>query len=327
MKHILKLSDLGKEDVVRIIDRAFELKQAIKSGQKFTHLQGKTLGMIFNKPSTRTRLSFESAMVQLGGTPLFMSAKDTQISRNEPVKDTARVMSRYLDILAIRTYSQGELEELAYFSEIPVVNALTDMFHPCQILSDLMTVVEHKGRPKNQKIAWIGDGNNVCQSWVNIAGVLGLELRIACPHDYWPDQQLVDEANDKGAKITLTVNPVEAVQGADVINTDVWASMGHEGHEDERRRDFAAYQINAALLKEAAPHAIVLHCLPAHRGEEITDDVLEGSQSVVWDQAENKMHLHRAVIDVLIADSEDRKARGGIEPRKDGGPCDNWCDG
>lgn len=300
MRHILKLSDLTKDDIAKIINHALDLKAEIKAGNKITRLQGKTLGLLFNKPSTRTRLSFETAMAQLGGTPIFMTASDTQISRNEPIRDTARVFSRYLDAVAVRTYSQADLEELAHYSDIPVINALTDDFHPCQILSDFMTMVEKKGNPWNMKLAWVGDGNNVCQSWINLAGVLGLELHIACPSGYCPDLKLVEAANAKGARVVVTGDPAEAARDADVINTDVWASMGQEDEQTEREKDFQRYQINADLMKLAQKNAIVLHCLPAHRGEEIAEEVLEGPQSVVWDQAENKMHMHRAVLDILI---------------------------
>lgn len=326
MQHILKLSDLTKDDITRIINRALELKANIKVGKKFNNLQGKTLGLLFNKPSTRTRLSFETAMAQLGGTPIFMAAEDTQISRNEPVRDTARVFSRFLDAVAVRTYSQAELEEMAHFSGIPVINALTDDFHPCQILSDFMTVVEKKGKPWNLKIVWVGDGNNVCQSWINLAGVLGLQLYIACPSGYCPDLRLVEAANAKGAKVVVTADPVEAVRDADVVNTDVWSSMGQEAEQEEREIDFQRYQVNDDLLKLAKKDAIVLHCLPAHRGEEITHEVLEGPQSVVWDQAENKMHMHRAVLDILISDNEARRT-ASANTLKDGGACDQWCDG
>lgn len=327
MKHILKLSDLTKGEVIQIINRAFELKRDIKSGKKFSHLQGKTLGLLFNKPSTRTRLSFESAMVQLSGVSTFISAQDTQMSRNEPIRDTARVLSRYLDALAVRTYSQSELEELAHFSDIPIINALTDDFHPCQILSDFMTVIEAKGRPDGLKIAWVGDGNNVAQSWVNLAGVMGLNLSLACPKGYEPNPELVAAANAKGGKVKVTTDPYEAVANADAINTDVWASMGQENEQEERELVFQPYQVNEALVTAARDNAIVLHCLPAHRGEEITHEVLEGPQSVVWDQAENKMHLHRAVLDMLITENEERRQRDYTTTRKDGGRCDQWCDG
>ncbi|MDH4205557.1 MAG: ornithine carbamoyltransferase, partial [Desulfobacteraceae bacterium] len=262
---------------------------------------GKTLGLIFEKPSTRTRVSFEAAMAQLGGTPIFISAKDTQIARNEPVRDTARVLSRYLDGLAIRTYSQELLDEFAEFTTIPVINALSDLFHPCQVLSDIMTVIEYKGGYENIKIAWVGDGNNVAHSWINAAAVLGLNLILACPDGYSPDQSVMERALDLSVgKIVLTTDPVEAVNNADVVYTDVWASMGQEGELDSRKRVFEPFQINKMLLKNAAEDAVVMHCLPAHRGEEIHEDVLEGPNSVVWDQSENKLHMHKAILDVLL---------------------------
>ena len=300
-KDILTLLDLSKEDFDRLFERAAELKKRFKSGITDRTLGGKTLGLIFDKPSTRTRISFEAAMAQLGGTPIFISAKDTQISRNEPVQDTARVLSRYLDGLAIRTYSQKLLEEFAEFATIPVINALTDLFHPCQVLSDIMTVIEYKGGYENIKIAWVGDGNNVAHSWINAAAVLGLNLVLACPDEYSPDRSVMDRALDRGVgKIVLTTDPVEAVDNADVVYTDVWASMGQESELDGRMRVFEPFQVNKMLLKNAAENAVVMHCLPAHRGEEIHEDVLEGPNSVVWDQSENKLHMHKAILDVML---------------------------
>lgn len=300
-KDILTLYDLSKEDFDLLFERAAELKKRFKSGVTDRTLGGKTLGLIFDKPSTRTRISFEAAMAQLGGTPIFISAKDTQIARNEPVQDTARVLSRYLDGLAIRTYSQELLDEFAEFATIPVINALTDLFHPCQVLSDIMTVIECKGGYEGIKIAWIGDGNNVAHSWINAAAVLGLNLVLACPDGYSPDRGVMERALDRSAgKIVLTTDPVEAVDNADVVYTDVWASMGQEGELDDRKRVFEPFQVNKKLLKNAAENAVVMHCLPAHRGEEIHEDVLEGPNSVVWDQSENKLHMHKAILDVLL---------------------------
>lgn len=300
-KDILTLLDLTKEDFDLLLKRAIELKKRFKSGVFDRTLGGKTLGLIFEKPSTRTRVSFEAAMVQLGGTPIFISAQDTQIARNEPVWDTARVLSRYLDGLAIRTYSQEFLEEFAEFATIPVINALTDFFHPCQILSDIMTVIEYKGGYEDIKIAWIGDGNNVAHSWINAAAVLGLNLVLACPDGYSPDRSIMERALDRSVgNIVLTADPVEAVNNADVVYTDVWASMGQEGELDGRKRVFEPFQVNEMLLKNAAENVIVMHCLPAHRGEEIHEDVLEGPNSVVWDQSENKLHMHKAILDVLL---------------------------
>ncbi len=300
--HLLTLADLDKEAFGVFFKRAIELKQKQLKGAAAPIQTGKSLGLLFDKPSTRTRVSFETAMVQLGGSPLFISSKDTQMSRAEPIKDTARVLSRYLDALAIRTFSQETIEEFAQFCTIPVINALTDAYHPCQVLSDLLTVIEHKGPLNNLKIAWIGDGNNMAQSWINAAAVLGFELYLACPKDYFPDSQIVTDAlKKKAGRITLGHDPIAAVKDADVVNTDVWASMGQEAEQEARKKIFAPYQVNAALLKKAARDAIVLHCLPAHREEEITADVLEGPQSVVWDQSENKLHMHKAILDILLS--------------------------
>jgi len=300
-KHLLTLADLAREEFEMFFKRAIELKKQQKNGNAEPLLKGKSLGLLFDKPSTRTRVSFEVAMIQLGGSPLFISAKDTQISRNEPIKDTARVLSRYLDALAIRTFSQEMIEAFAEFSDIPVINALTDAYHPCQVLSDLLTVIEHRGTLTNLKIAWVGDGNNMAQSWINAAGTLGFALHLACPEGYFPDEQILRAATQKpAARITLDSDPVAAVKDADVVNTDVWASMGQEAEQKARKKRFAPFQVNAALLKNAAKEAIVLHCLPAHREEEITEAVLEGPHSVVWDQAENKLHMHKAILDILI---------------------------
>ena len=241
-------------------------------------------------------------MIQLGGTPLFISAKDTQIARDEPVRDTARVLSRYIDCLAIRTYSQSLLEEFAQFSSIPVINALTDLYHPCQVLSDIMTVMEKKGKYKKIKIAWIGDGNNVAHSWINAAVTLGLNLVLACPKGYLPDEKILKQALDRGrGNIQLTSDPVEAAKNADVLYTDVWASMGQEKEHKERKLAFKPYKLSSKLLQHAAEDAIVMHCLPAHREEEITEEVLEGPKSVVWDQSENKLHMTKAILEVLIS--------------------------
>ena len=300
-KHLLTLADLTKEEFEALFKRAAELKEKKQTGIAKPSQAGKSLGLLFDKPSTRTRVSFETAMVQLGGSPLFISSKDTQMSRDEPIKDTARVLSRYLDALAIRTFSQKTIEEFAEFSTIPVINALTDAYHPCQVLSDLLTVIEHKGSVENLKIAWIGDGNNMAQSWINASAALGFELHLACPEDYFPDAQIVANAVKKpAARITLDSDPIAAAKNADVVNTDVWASMGQETEQEARQKIFAPFQLNAALLEKAAKDAIVLHCLPAHRGEEITEAVLEGPQSVVWDQSENKLHMHKAILDILI---------------------------
>ncbi len=300
-KDILTLLDLTRDDFEEFFNRALELKERRKKGIIDSSLAGKTLGLIFDKASTRTRLSFEAAMIQLGGTSIFISAKDTQIARNEPVRDTARVLSRYLDVLAIRTYSQDLLEEFAEFADIPVINALTDLYHPCQVLSDLLTVMECKGGYENLKITWVGDGNNVAHSWINAAAVLGLNLVLACPEGYFPDQSIMKRALGKGCgKIAVTSDLAEAVKDADVIYTDVWASMGQESEQNARKQAFEPFQVNKELLKMASGDVMVMHCLPAHRGEEISEEVLEGKYSVVWDQAENKLHMHKAVLEILI---------------------------
>jgi ornithine carbamoyltransferase len=304
-KHLLTLADLEKEEFEAFFKRAIELKHKQKKGMADRPLTGKSLGLLFDKPSTRTRVSFETAMVQLGGSPLFISSKDTQMSRAEPIKDTARVLSRYLDALAIRTFSQEMISEFALSSAIPVINALTDAYHPCQVLSDLLTVIEHKGTYENLKIVWVGDGNNMAQSWINAAATLGFELHLACPQGYFPDKKIVNNAAQKpAAKITINTDPVEAVKDADVVNTDVWASMGQEAEQESRKEIFGPYQLNASLLKHAAKDAIVLHCLPAHREEEITEEILEGPHSVVWDQSENKLHMHKAILDILITQNK-----------------------
>jgi ornithine carbamoyltransferase len=301
-RHLLTLADLVMEEFEAFLKRALELKEKREKGIATPILAGKSLGLLFDKPSTRTRVSFETAMIQLGGTPLFISSKDTQMSRDEPIKDTARVLSRYLDALAIRTFSQEVIAEFAESATIPVINALTDAYHPCQVLSDLLTVIEHRGSYKNLKIAWVGDGNNMAQSWINAAGALGFELHLACPEGYFPDEQILSKASEKpDARITLDSDPVAAVKDADVVNTDVWASMGQEDQQEDRKKIFAPFQVNETLLANAAKDVIVLHCLPAHREEEISEAVLEGPHSVVWDQSENKLHMHKAILDILIS--------------------------
>ena len=300
-KDILTLLDLAEDDYKELFNRAGKLKEKHKKGIFQNPLTGKTLGLIFDKPSTRTRISFEAAMVQLGGTPIFIKAGDTQISRDEPTKDTARVLSKYLNGLAIRTYSQDLLDEFAKYSDIPVINALTDLYHPCQVLSDLMTVIEHKGRIKDLKIAWVGDGNNVANSWINAAAVLGLNFFMACPEEYYPDSKIMEKALKKErGKILLTPDPMEAVKHADVIYTDVWASMGQEDELEKRKKIFTPFQVNKKLLEQASKDVIVMHCLPAHRGEEISEEVLEGSHSVVWDQSENKLHMNKAILEMVM---------------------------
>ncbi len=300
-KDLLSLLDLEETDFEKLFKRAIQLKERYAKGIFDKVLAGKTLGLIFDKKSTRTRVAFETAMIQLGGHPIYMSTQDTQISRNEPAKDTARVLSRYIDCLAMRTFDHSLVEEFAQSSTIPVINALTDSFHPCQILSDIMTVIEHKGGYKNRKIAWVGDGNNVVNSWINAASVLGIDLFIACPEGFEVNLQTIESAGIEGkTNIKFTNDPKEAVKDADVVYTDVWASMGNEDELSKRISDFEGFQVNKQLLSRASSDVLVMHCLPAHRGEEIAEDVLEDNNAVFWDQAENKRHMHKAILESLI---------------------------
>jgi len=300
-KDILSLRDFAAADFELLFQRARELKSRHRRGICEKSLAGKTVGLIFEKPSTRTRISFEAATAQLGGTPLFIQAGETQLSRNEPIADTARVLERYLDALVLRTYSQDMQEEFARIASIPIINALTDVYHPCQVLSDLFTVVEYKNDLSGLKIAWIGDGNNMAHSWINAAAKLDFTLLLACPEQYMPDPEILSAAKQTaGERIVVGSDPVFAAQDADVINTDVWASMGMEAESEKRARIFAPFQVNEELLSHAAADVIVMHCLPAHRGEEISAGVLDGERSIVWDQTENKLHMHKAILEVLI---------------------------
>jgi ornithine carbamoyltransferase len=300
-KDLLTLRDLNAEDFQSFFARSLELKERHRKGIPDRSLQGKTIGLIFDKASTRTRVSFEVAMVQLGGSSLFLNARDTQLIRNEPIPDTARVLSRYVDGLVVRTYSQDLLGELAMEASIPVINGLTDLYHPCQVLSDLMTILEQKGRLEQLKIVWVGDGNNVAHSWLNAAAMLGLNLTLACPEGFYPKKEIFDPAKaDGGDAIQVLSDPKAAVHDADVIYTDVWASMGQESESAQRKKIFRPYQVDQSLVNLAKDDVMVMHCLPAHRGEEVSTDVLEGSRSVVWDQAENKLHMHKAVLEKYI---------------------------
>ncbi len=299
--HLLALKDFSKQQLQSLIVRAMRLKNETREGKRHQQLAGRTICLLFEKPSTRTRVSFEAAMYGLGGQVIFMSTRETQLGRGEPLKDTARVLARYVDGIVVRTFGQEVVEELARYADVPVINALTDLYHPCQILSDIMTVIEQKGAPENLKIVWLGDGNNMANSWIEAASVLGFPLTLACPEGYGPDTAVLEAARARaGQPITLLRDPGEAVRDADVINVDVWASMGQEDEQEERLRIFRPYQLNSELLARAAPDAVVLHCLPAHRGEEITEEVLEGSRCVAFDQAENKMHIHKAILDSLL---------------------------
>lgn len=300
-RDLLTILDLSGDEILHLVSRAHTMKQELAQGRLAPSLRGKILGLIFVKPSTRTRVSFESAMYRLGGQCIFMTAKDSQISRQEPTADTARVLSRYVDAIAVRTYAHSDVEELARYASIPVINALTDLSHPCQILSDLLTIKEKLGSLDDFTIAWIGDGNNVAHSWINAAARLGFTLHLACPPQYAPNMDILRKAQEaRPGKIFLVDDPKKAVASADVLYTDVWASMGQEEEAVQRRELFRPFQINEDLLALAPSHAVVLHCLPAHRGEEISEGVLEGPNSAVFDQAENRLHLQMALLDWLL---------------------------
>jgi len=300
-KDFLALSDWSLEDLEKIFDLTRELKEKQKKGISHRLLEGQTLAMIFEKSSTRTRVSFEVGMFQLGGHALFLHSGTTQMGRGEPIKDSARVMGRYCDGVMIRTYAQKAVEEFAEFCEVPVINGLTDSYHPCQIMADLFTVQEHKSDYRNLKYCWIGDGNNMANSWINAAAIFGFELRVATPKGYQPDPSIVARARQAGAKLLLTNDPREAANGADVLNTDVWASMGQEQEQAEREEAFKGFQINAELVALADPKSVVMHCLPAHRDEEITDAVIEGPHSIIFDEAENRLHVQKAILATLMA--------------------------
>ena len=284
MKHLLKLSDLSEKEISEILNIADQLKYEKKHGIEHHLLKGKTLGMIFEKSSTRTRVSFEVGMYDLGGNALFLSSRDLQIGRGEPVQDTARVLSRYLDAIMIRTYAQQEVEDLAKYGSIPIINGLTDYCHPCQILADLMTIREHKGKLQGLKLCYIGDGNNMANSYIVGAIKMGMNVAVASPNGYEPDAEIVKWAKETG-RFTLTTDVLEAAKDADVVCTDVWASMGQEGEANERKKVFEGYQVNSELMKVAKPDAMVQHCLPAHRGEEITEEVFEAHANEIFDEA------------------------------------------
>ena len=300
-KDLLSIHDLSRDEVAEILDCAEKLKVMQKSGVEHKIFAGKTLGMIFEKSSTRTRVSFEVGIFQLGGTGLFLSSKDLQLGRGEPIKDTARVLARYLDGIMIRTFEQSKVEELAKYADIPVINGLTDLLHPCQVLTDLLTIREHKGKNfRALKMAYVGDGNNMTNSYLYGAAKVGMTLAVATPANYKPNQKVFDnalaDAEETGAKLSWTEDPVEAVKDADIIATDTWASMGQEAEHDARKKIFTPYQVNKNLLRGASKNVIVLHCLPAYRGEEITDDVFEDNAHVIFDEAENRLHTQKAIM-------------------------------
>ncbi len=302
MKHLLKMLDLSSEEITEILNLADQLKYEKKHGIPHKLLEGKSLGLIFEKASTRTRVSFETGMYQLGGQPIFLSSRDMQIGRGEPVQDTARVLSRYLDGIMIRTFEQKEVEDLAKYGSIPIINGLTDFCHPCQILADLMTIREYKGKLSGLKMSFIGDGNNMMNSLIVGALKTGMSISVACPEGYEPDSKVIDFAKEYGNKFEMFRTPKEAVVDADVVITDVWASMGQESEAEKRKKAFEGYQINSELMSLAKSDAMVQHCLPAHRGEEITEDVFEAHADEIFEEAENRLHAQKAVMVKCLSD-------------------------
>lgn len=298
VRHFLTLLDCSSQELLRLIQRAIELKREFKAGQLYQPLRGKVLAMVFEKSSTRTRVSFEAGMAQLGGHALFLSPRDTQLGRGEPVEDTARVLSRMADIIMIRTYEHEKLERFAAHSQVPVINALTDRCHPCQLLADIQTYVEHRGDIRGKTVAWIGDGNNMCHSYMAAAKQFDFQLRAAVPKGYEPAADIVRAAS---GHVSISHEPAVAIAGADLVVTDVWASMGQEDEQVARARAFAGFQVDAMLMRQAAADALFMHCLPAHRGEEVSAEVIDGRQSVVWDEAENRLHAQKALLEFLLS--------------------------
>ncbi|RJR15772.1 MAG: ornithine carbamoyltransferase [Nitrospiraceae bacterium] len=297
-KDFLTLLDLSSDEINTLLERASDLKSGRDNSA--CPLIGKSIGLLFDKTSTRTRISFQTGIYQLGAQAIYINTKDMQLGRGETIEDTARVLARYLHGIVIRTYAHSTIEKLAENADIPVVNGLTDLHHPCQALADMLTVKEKKGRLKGIRMAYIGDGNNVANSLIEAAQLTGMELVVACPHGYEPDRKILEKALSEGAKVKVITSPVEAAREADVLYTDTWISMGQEREVERRKKTFKDYQINAHLLSLSKPDAIVMHCLPAHRGEEITDEVIDSPQSVVIDQAENRLHTQKALLEMLI---------------------------
>ena len=306
MKDFISLHDLTKEEIENLIDLSIKIKTDLKNGVQYKVLKNKTLGMIFSKSSTRTRVSFEVGMTQLGGYPLFLSANDIQLGRGETIYDTAKVLERYIDGIMIRTFSHDDVVELAEHADIPVINALTDLLHPCQVLADLQTVYEKKGTLKGLKFAYIGDGNNMAHSIMYGCAKVGIDCAIASPEGYMPDSQVTlnakDDAKMSGADLLITNDPVEAIKNADIVYTDTWVSMGQEAEKAERIKIFMPYQVNKELFKNAKEDALFMHCLPAYRGYEVTEDVIDGKNSVIFDEAENRLHAQKAIMATLMAD-------------------------
>ena len=307
-KHLLTLLDYSADDILQVLSFALKLKNMQKCGQPHKLMDGKSVAMIFTKSSTRTRVSFETGIYQLGAHPLFLSADDIQISRGEPISDTAKVLSRYVDAIMIRTYDQSDVEGLAQYGTVPVINGLTDKYHPCQVLADLMTIYEYKGSLMGLKLAFIGDGNNMANSLIAGCAKVGMNISVACPEGYEPDGDVINNsniaANETGCEIVITRDMELAIKDADVVYTDVWTSMGQEEENIIRQSVFHGYQVNAELFSHAKDEAIFLHCLPAHRGEEVTADVIDGPQSVIFDEAENRLHAQKAVMAMLIGNHE-----------------------
>ena len=298
VRHFLTLQDLTPEELHQIIRRAIEMKEEIRTGTAGEPFKNKVLGMIFEKSSTRTRVSFEAGMAQMGGSALFLSSRDTQLGRGEPIEDSARVLSRMLDIVMIRTFEHEKIERFAQYSKVPVINALTDDFHPCQLLADIQTYVEKRGDPKGKTVTWVGDGNNMCHSYINAAAMCDFKLNIACPEGFDPNPELFKKHADR---VTLFRDPKEAVTGSDWVVTDVWASMGQEEEQQAREKKFTGYQVDHAMMALANKDAIFMHCLPAHRGEEVSAELLEDEAvSVVWDEAENRLHAQKALMEFLL---------------------------
>ncbi|WP_438969874.1 ornithine carbamoyltransferase [Methylophaga sp.] len=298
MRHFLTLKDLSADELKQLIQRASELKALHKRGEVYQPLKNRVLAMIFEKSSTRTRVSFESAMIQFGGGSIFLSPDDTQLGRGEPVEDSARVISSMVDAVMIRTFEHSKVETFAQYSSVPVINALTDDFHPCQLLADMQTYQEHRGSIAGKRVVWIGDGNNMCHSYINAAQQFGFDLHIATPEGYEPNRAIIDAAD---ATVKLFNDPHAATEGADLVVTDVWASMGQEEEQRKREAAFAMFQVDKSVMDVAAKDALFMHCLPAHRGEEVTAEVIDGQQSVVWDEAENRLHAQKALLEFLCA--------------------------
>lgn len=297
VRHFLTLSDFTLVELHAVIGRAIELKALQKRGEIFEPLKNRTLAMIFEKSSTRTRVSFEAGMTQLGGHSMFLSPNDTQLGRGEPIEDSARVISRMVDVVMIRTFEQEKVETFAAHSRVPVINALTDKFHPCQLLADMMTWMEQRGLPNGKTVAWVGDGNNMCHSWMEAAQLFGFHLNVACPEGYDPDADMVKAT---AGSVTYFRDPNAAVKGAEVVVTDTWASMGQEAEKKIREKAFAGYQVDTNMMQLAAKDAIFMHCLPAYRGLEVSAEVMDGAQSVVWDEAENRLHAQKALLEALV---------------------------